>query len=320
MGIKVLSLYDGIACGRAALERADFAVDEYVAYEIEDSAIKIATYNFPDIKEKGDVFKAGFSVYSDFNLLIGGSPCTYWSICQKPEKREITNSGLGWDLFSQYVRALKESGIKFFLYENNYSMDKQIKEEITKAFNNILRERGEKEIEPICINSALVSAQNRKRLYWTNIPCNGESYLPTDKNIKLKDILEFGYTDREKPLCLIRRYSGFAGTDSYLCRRYFGKHMGQAVFQSKEAYDELNALWKANPYFDKGIKSEADIKKRKIRRLTLTEIERLQTLPDGYTGNVSDVNELKKIEAIGNGWTVDVIAYLLSGFRRKINA
>lgn len=328
--LKVLSLFDGISCGRVALGRAGIPVEKYVAYEIEKTAIKIAQKNYPDTEEMGDVFKADFHDYKGFDLLIGGSPCTYWSIAQKAETRETTNSGLGWDLFSQYIRALKEGEIPYFLYENNYSMDKNIKAEITKAFNEVMQCRKENlpkdseaykaacnydKIEPVHINSGLVSAQSRDRYYWTNVPCNGTDYMPSDKGIKLQDILEYGYADREKGLCIARRYAGFQGTESYQCRRYFGKSFGQAIFASKEARDEVKALWKANPYFDKDVPVEKDLTKRRIRQLTLTEVERFQTLPDGYTAG-ADVSDAMRIEAVGNGWTVDVIAHLMRGFER----
>ena len=227
--MKVLSLFDGISCGMVALERAGIPVERYVAYEIEPSAIKISKHNYPQIEHCGDVFEADFTQYEGFDLLIGGSPCTHWSIAQKSTERETTASGLGWELFSQYVRALKESGCKYFLYENNKSMSLTIKNEITKHLG----------VEPILINSALVSAQNRQRLYWTNIP---NVCTPTDKGILLQDIIESGYVDREKSLCLARRYAGFSGTQSYLCRRYFGKSFGQAVFEG--SIDEIKEKWK----------------------------------------------------------------------------
>ena len=178
--MNVLSLFDGISCGRVALERARIPVERYVAYEIEDSAIAISKHNWNDIEYCGDVYTADFSKYKGFDLLIGGSPCTYWSVARKD--RETTSDGIGFELFKQYVRALKESGCKYFLYENNYSMHKDIKAEITKYLG----------VEPIMINSSLVSAQSRKRLYWTNIPGIQQ---PKDKNILLKDIVEHGTVD-----------------------------------------------------------------------------------------------------------------------------
>lgn len=328
--MKVLSLFDGIGCGRVAIERCGIPVEQYVAYEIDKNAVNVALKNYPDIIEKGDVFNANFEEYKGFDLLIGGSPCTYWSIGQKTEKRETTNSGLGWDLFSQYVRALEDSGCPYFLYENNYSMDSKIKDEITKAFNKVMESRknkypsdsiqykASKEIYPIFINSSLVSGQSRKRLYWTNIPCNGNDIMPIDKGIKLQDILEFGYVDRDKSLCITRRYAGMSGVEAFLCRRYFGKSFGQAVFKSKEGRDKIYALYKQDQHFDDGTKVEKDITKRNIRRLTPLETERLQTLPDNYT-KLDSLSDIKRIELVGNGWTVDVIAHLLKGFERYNN-
>ena len=286
--LRVLSVFDGISCGMVALERANIPVKDYVAYEIENSAIKISEKNYPNIKHCGDVFKADFTQYKGFDLLIGGSPCTYWSVAQRADKRETTSEGLGWWLFQQYVRALKESECKYFLYENNYSMRGEIKNEITKHLG----------VEPIMINSNLVSAQSRKRYYWTNIP---NVKMPDDKGILLKDIIQSGQVDRDKALCLARRYAGFTGSQSYLCRRYFGKSFGQAVFEGD--IPSIKRMWKENPYF------ESD--SRNIRQMTLTECERLQTLPDGYT-DVEGVSTIMKYESIGNGWTVDVIAHILS--------
>lgn len=287
--MRVLSLFDGISCGRVALKRAEVPVDRYVAYEIEPSAIKISRKNYPNIEHCGDVFEADFTRYKGFDLLIGGSPCTHWSIAQKGEARETTASGMGWELFSQYVRALRESECGYFLYENNKSMSAEIKAQITRCLG----------VEPILINSALVSAQNRQRLYWTNIP---NACVPNDKGILLKDIIESGQVDREKSLCLTRRYAGFSGSQSYLCRRYFGKSMGQAVFEGD--IEKLRTMWETDPYFEPN--------DRNIRQMTVRECERLQTLPDDYT-LVEGVSTQMRYEAIGNGWTVDVIAWLLRG-------
>lgn len=185
--MKVLSLFDGIACGRVALERIGIDVERYVAYEIENSAIQITKHNYPDIEERGDVFKADFTEFGGFDLLIGGSPCTWWSISKAGHGRETTSSGLGWDLFQQYIRAWKESGVKYYLYENNASMSKEIRMAISDAFGH----------EPLEINSALVSAQTRKRLYWTNIP---DACVPEDRGITLSSIIESGFVDRAKSL------------------------------------------------------------------------------------------------------------------------
>lgn len=303
--MKVLSLFDGIACGRVALERIGVKVDRYVAFEIEDSAIKIAKANYPDIEECGDVFKADYTQYRGFDLLIGGSPCTNWSIAKAGHGRETTNSGVGWELFQQYIRAWKESGVKYYLYENNASMSKDIRKAISDAFGH----------EPLEINSDLVSAQTRKRLYWTNIP---EASVPKATGIKLSSIIESGFVNREKSLCVPRRYAGFQGSQSYLCRRYFGKSMGQAVFEAsgnaKTRQDKFTAfkdLYKRN---DRFTDEEGALTGCVIRPMTIKECERLQTLPDGYTEK-SGCNRSDCIEAIGNGWTVDVICHLMQGLK-----
>lgn len=186
--MKILSLFDGMACGMLAMMRADVQVDEYSAYEVDEYCKKTAIHNFEIIQEKGDVFKADFRQYMDIDWLVGGSPCTYWSIAQT-KNRETTASGLGWELFSQYVRALREAKPKYFIYENNKSMSKDIRASITETFG----------FEPICINSALVSAQNRQRLYWCGIRQQNGTYKkadieqPDDRYIMLKDILETNY-------------------------------------------------------------------------------------------------------------------------------
>lgn len=285
--MKILSLFDGISCGMVALERAGIEVERYDAYEIEKSAIAISKKNYPNIHHCGNVYDADFSKYNDFDLLIGGSPCTYWSIARK--NRETTSSGIGFDLFMQFVKAKEQSGCKYFLYENNNSISKEIKDEISKYLG----------VQPIMINSELVSAQSRKRCYWTNIP---NITQPKDKGIKLQDILENGYVDREKSLCLTRRYAGFTGSQSYLCRRYFGKSIGQAKFVSAQSYISVKSKWKENNYFDS--------EKIEIDKLSITEVERLQTLPDGYT-ECDGVSYTQRVEAVGNGWTVDVIAHIL---------
>lgn len=186
--MKILSLFDGMACGMIAMMAAGVQVERYVAYEVDKYAIQTTQHNFPMVEEMGDVFKADFTQYEGFDFIVGGSPCTYWSIAQT-KNRETEASGLGWELFSQYVRALREVKPKMFIYENNKSMSKAIRKSITETFG----------FEPICINSALVSAQNRQRLYWCGIRQEDGSYRkanieqPEDRGILLKDILETNY-------------------------------------------------------------------------------------------------------------------------------
>lgn len=173
--MKILSLFDGISCGRLALERVGLPVEQYDAFEIDRYAITISKKNFPDIVHHGDVFDGDFTKFKGYDLLLGGSPCTYWSIAKKG--RETTSDGMGFKLFMEYVRALRESECKYFLYENNYSIHQNIKDEISKHLG----------VQPIMINSALVSGQNRKRCYWTNIP---NVTQPNDSGIILADVLE----------------------------------------------------------------------------------------------------------------------------------
>ena len=203
--MKILSLFDGMACGAVAFTEMGLQIDRYVAYEIDKYAVKVASHNFPYIEQRGDVFQADFNEFNDFDWLIGGSPCTYWSIAQK-NNRETEASGLGWELFSQYVRALHDAKPKYFLYENNKSMSKEIKASITEAFG----------FEPVLINSALVSAQNRQRLYWVGIRQEDGTYRkadveqPDDKGILLRDVLDSAYpyrqTETEKGYCLDANY------------------------------------------------------------------------------------------------------------------
>lgn len=191
--MRVLSLYDGISCGMAALERAGIPVESYDAFEIDKYAVKISEKNYPQIVHHGDVFGGSYSDFKGYDLLIGGSPCTYWSIAKTG--REITPDGMGGKLFMEYVRALRESGCKYFLYENNNSIHQNIKDFISEQLG----------VQPIMINSALVSAQQRKRCYWTNIPNVSQ---PADKGILLKDILESGLPWQDKSYCMTASYDG----------------------------------------------------------------------------------------------------------------
>ena len=199
--MKVLSLFDGMACGMIAMQLAGVQVESYDAYEIDKYAIKTAQHNFPMIKEHGDVFAADFTQYKGVDFLIGGSPCTYWSIAQT-KNRETVASGMGWELFSQYVRALHEAKPKYFIYENNKSMSKSIRASIDETFG----------FEAVLINSALVSAQNRQRLYWVGKRNDDGTYSkvlveqPEDRGILLRDILETGVCWRDKSYALDANY------------------------------------------------------------------------------------------------------------------
>ena len=212
---KVLSLFDGMACGMIAMQLAGVDVESYDAYEIDKYAIKTAQHNFPMIKKHGDVFNADFTQYDGVDFLIGGSPCTYWSIAQT-KNRETVASGIGWELFSQYVRALHEAKPKYFIYENNKSMSKEIRASIDKEFG----------FEAVCINSALVSAQNRQRLYWVGNRNADGTYSkvnieqPDDRGILLRDILETGVAWQEKSYNLTTRCNGAIPSDTLKRHRH----------------------------------------------------------------------------------------------------
>ena len=283
--MNVLSLFDGISCGMVALERAGIKVDRYKAYEIDENAIKISKFNYPQIERGGDVFNAEYHE-GEFDLLIGGSPCTYWSIAQT-KNRETTSSGLGWNLFSQYVRALKEAKPKYFLYENNFSMSKEIKAEITKAFG----------VEPIYINSSLVSGQNRKRLYWTNIP---NVTVPDDRKIMLNDVVDFSK-------------ESFRPVGDWVWKKLGDKKKIEMLhdIHSKKSHTLTTSATHPMAYY-------LNEDKTMYCNLTVSDWERLQTLPVGYCGN-APVKKGAKYKAIGNGWTVDVIAHIFRGLNDESN-
>lgn len=258
MGVKILSLYDGMACGMIAMQLAGVEVESYDAYEIDKYAIKTAQHNFPMIKEHGDVFDADFTQYEGVDFLIGGSPCTYWSIAQT-KNRETVASGMGWELFSQYVRALHEAKPKYFIYENNKSMSKDIRASIDDAFG----------VEAVLINSALVSAQNRQRLYWVGRRNEDGTYSkvnveqPADRGILLKDVLDSAVvrdlTCNDKSYTLTASYDGACAWNTIerhqrnmvaepVCLRYErteeAKRCRKAyeAYEIKHGYNELNEL------------------------------------------------------------------------------
>jgi DNA (cytosine-5)-methyltransferase 3A len=289
--MKVLSLFDGISCGMVALERTGIPVERYVAYEIDEDAIEISKHNYPMIEQKGDVFDAKYTE-GEFDLLIGGSPCTYWSIAKAGGNRETTSSGIGFELFMQYVRALKEAKPKYFLYENNESMSDEIKDEITKQLS----------VEPIMIDSADFSAQIRKRYYWTNIPVLLD-YTP--KELVIEDIV-FDDTYQNKTF------------EKYAETQIISKDGKSVKWDSsgKGYYSQQNRArlkcTKMNTVTARGRdKCNIWLGGTRYRFMHPVEAERLQTLPDNYTNILS--SDAKRISAIGNGWTVDVIAHIFSG-------
>lgn len=371
--INVLSLFDGISCGQVALERAGIKVNKYYASEIDPNCIKITQKNYPETIQLGDVRSLNLAdfvcVHCDddlIDLLIGGSPCQDLSIAGSRKGLDGSRSCLFWE----FVRALKIIKPKYFLFENVASMKKEDRDIITNALG----------VEPVLINSALVSAQTRKRLYWTNIGHIGQ---PEDKEIYLKDILESGVAPQNKSYCLTETYhkaclsdfvkkhtrtmvgeplripeatkKGFAEIEQGECvdltqlnsktrrgramkeksncltasnTQYF-QYLGKAPIRLGHLEGRSNA--QANRVYSIEGKSvclnangggggaktglyKIDLPDGEyiIRKLTPVECERLQTLPDNYTEGIPNSSRYK---AIGNGWTVDVIAHILKGIK-----
>ena len=293
--MKVLSLFDGISCGRLALERAGIPVERYVSYEIDENAIKISKANWNDIEHCGDVTVADFSQYKGFDAIIGGFPCQDLSINKRNRKGlEGNRSGLFWHL----VRAIEEVNPKYFLVENNYKMPQKDQDIITKTLG----------VEPILIYSGKVSAQSRYRLYWTNIP---NVQQPEDLHIYLKDIVEHGET-KEKDLTNFTKFNNKTYTNYDRPARIgtIGKGgQGERVYSIEGKSVTLTANGGG-----RGAKGGLYLINGTVRKPTPIECERLQTLPDNYTACLSD-NERRKV--IGNGWTVDVIAHILRNIPEK---
>ncbi len=306
--MNVLSLFDGISCGRVALERARIAVDDYSAFEIDKYAISVSSKNYPQIRRFGNVFDGDFKQFDGYDLLIGGSPCTYWSIAKRGRETEI--GGNGWKLFMEYVRALRESGARWFLYENNYSIHQRIKDAISHELG----------VQPIMINSALVSAQTRKRCYWTNIP---GVIQPSNKGILLADVIDNAVAWTGKSYCLTANYAGATlkntlerhqrtmvaepvrigdiGSSGQAHRVYSVHGKSIALSTGQGGQGSGTGLYK----IDLPDGPDGDYI---IRKLSPVECERLQTLPDGYTDCISNAQRYK---CLGNGWTVDVISHIL---------
>ena len=303
--MRVLSLFDGISCGMLALNRAGIPVEEYHAFEIDKYAMEVSKRNFPEIVQHGNVFNGDFKQFQGYDLLIGGSPCTYWSISKK--NRETTSDGEGFRLFMEYVRALKESECRYFLYENNDSIHRNIKNEISEKLG----------VQPIMINSALVSAQQRKRCYWANLP---DITQPEDKGILLNDILDNAVGWHDKSYCMTASYSKAVLHNSLKRNQRtmvavpvrigeYGKGgQGQRIYSVYGKSVTLSANGGGQGAKTGLYKIDLPDGDYIIRKLTPVEAERLQTLPDNYTAGISDTQRYK---CIGNAWTIDIIAHIL---------
>ena len=332
--MKILSIFDGISCARVALERAGIPVELYYASEVDKYAIQIAQKNYPDTIQLGDVKEVNGLTFHGvsrprIDLLIGGSPCQDLSIAQKNRKGlDGERSGLFWE----YVRILKEVKPKWFILENVASMPKEAKDIITKELG----------VEPIMINAALVSAQNRKRLFWTNIP---NVKLPDDRGIFLKDILEpsvddtFTIRPKSNTVRSSGRGSGIYNKHNWDTIRIGsinkggqgdriyspeGKSVGLSALgggrepktglyivqtpRGKNA-DGKRALNGKVPTLSSSWEYNNKLSENEIiRKLTPVECERLQSLPDNYTEGVSNTQRYK---VLGNAFNVEVIAHIL---------
>jgi DNA-cytosine methyltransferase len=328
--MNVLSLFDGMSCGQIALKNLGVKVDNYYASEIDKYAIKIAKKNFPDMIHVGDVTQLeskyfgadGFDTKID--LIMGGSPCQGFSRAGKNLNFDDPRS----KLFFEFVRLVKELKPKYFLLEN-VKMIKEHRDTISDVLG----------VEAIYIDSALVSAQTRKRYYWTNIPYIFE---PINQHITLKDIIqtegelegsivdERMVTNKGKAYCLTARYDGavwwnsiersqrtMIRVDDKVCfpeatkKGYAAVGVGEGLDLSyptsttrrgRALKDKANCLTTIST--NQGIINE----KYNWRKLTPIECERLQTVPDNYTEGVSNAQRYKML---GNGWTVKVIEHIL---------
>lgn len=308
-GINVLSLFDGISCGKIALDRAGIKVNKYFASEIDNNAIAVSEKNHEGIVRLGDVSKWHEWNLPKIDLIIAGSPCQGFSRAGKMLNFNDERS----KLFFEFVDILNDIKAKnpdvLFMLEN-VKMKTEWRDTITNYVG----------VNPIEINSKLVSAQNRLRAYWTNIP---GVYKPKDKNVRLVDILEdnvdIGYVERqgimldsslsEASINLVNVVDGEVRISQAVKKGYIVAEDGDGVNLSfptsktrrgrviKQKSSTLDRQCEVCVYHD-----------NKIRRLTVRELERLQTLPDGYLDGFSNA---VAYQTIGNGWTVDVVAHIL---------
>lgn len=303
--MNVLSLFDGMSCGQIALNRLGIEYDKYFSSEVDKFTLKITEKNYPNTIQLGDVSKVNVDELPKIDLLIGGSPCQNFTFAgtrkgmSTKDNIEITSLEQYLDLkergfefagqsylFWEYVRILKEirktnPEVKFLL--ENVRMEKRWKELISKIIG----------VQPIFINSNLFSAQNRQRLYWTNIKVDE---LPKENALTLKDVIH--ETGENYPLTK-KHHEAFL-------KSYKWKHC-----ELDEKSKPLLASYYKQPPHCPYIKSK--ISESGFRRMSPIECERLQTIPDNYTEGVSDTQRYKMI---GNGWTIDVISHIFKNLNK----
>lgn len=276
--MNVLSLFDGMSCGQIALNRAGIKYDNYFASEIDKYAIQVTQRNYPNTIQLGDITKIKAADLPKIDLIIGGSPCQGFSFAGKQLAFDDPRS----KLFFEFVRLKNETQPKYFLLEN-VNMKKKYQDVISEYLG----------VNPIKINSSLVTGALRDRLYWTNIP--GVT-IPNNKHITLNDIIDGNYySTRDKAYCIDANYG--KGTNF---RRYF--FMGSRQLVLEKNYTPVN-MTKENA--NEIMRKDGN----RWRKLTPNECEKLQTVPLDYTLSVPNV---ERYRMLGNGWTVDVIAYIFS--------
>jgi DNA (cytosine-5)-methyltransferase 3A len=314
-GIKILSLFDGISCARVALKKAKIKVAEYYASEVDKYAIQIAQKNWPETVQLGDVRNVTSKGEHWIDLLIGGSPCQDLSIA-KANRKGLKGERSG--LFYEFLRIRNEVRPRYFILENVASMPKEARDEITKELG----------VEPVMINASLVSAQNRKRLFWVGqISSKKGRYEPVeirqpkDRGILLKDILEEGdvpFTKygleklKSNTVKSSGRGSGIDDKHNWDTIRVgqFGRGgQGDRVYSP----DGKSVALSANGG-GRGAKTGLYLNEGVIRKLTPIECERLQGLPDNYTEGLSNTQRYK---TLGNAFNVDVVTHILKMLNLK---
>lgn len=277
--MNVLSLFDGISAGQLALERSGIKIENYYASEIDNYAMLVTKKNYPSTIQLGSItdWNKWDIDFSKIDLIIGGSPCQGFSFAGKQLNFEDPRSKLFFDYVNilNHVKVLNPN-VKFLL--ENVRMKQEYQDVITKFLG----------VNPVQINSSLVSAQNRVRYYWTNI--DGVSQ-PIDKGLLLKDVICDSVEDKH--------YLTDKAID-YMSRLRNGKPRWE---YHKNPLDGKSACLTANMY--KGV--PYGVIKDYKRKLTPIECERLQTFPDDYTDGISNSQRYK---ALGNSWTVDVISHI----------
>jgi len=306
-GINVVSCFDGMSCLQIALGQLGIKVNKYFASEVDKYAMKVTQANYPNTIQLGSVeFVTKGMINNEIDLLAGGSPCQGFSFAGKQLNFEDPRS----KLFFEFVRLKKELNPKYFFLEN-VKMKKEYQDIISSYLG----------CEPVIINSALVSAQNRVRLFWTNIPGIEQ---PKDKEIYLADIIENGIVDRDKSYCIDANYWKGGNLKQYFekSRRqlvFCGAMRGRYIVDGKRQDGKMKTAGlttqRMEIRYDGKTNTITTVQKDNyavfidgFRKLTPIECERLQTVPDNYTNHVSNSQRYKML---GNGWTVDVITHIL---------